>query len=257
MPRPVLWLAVAATCLALAWGCGPSIPPPPEGNLVSDPGFEEGGEAWAYIGGMRLGLFRVSDAIARSGSKSGHLFLDSRQAPARMSVRAASAVHEPKPEAFPATLAGWYRVERFELPEDEDTGLTVNVIVYAMGDPRAMDILRPKDPDIPPPSAPIRGYGIVYRLAGRLSKTQERMQSEFAPWGNLADRVVSLGEPTLGEWVRFELPIGADFEEVWGEVPGEFESLRVMLQVLWMDRPVGADVAADVFFDDLELLPAP
>jgi hypothetical protein len=254
MSGSMFWLAVIVALLALACG-GEQKPAGSDGKLLVDPGFEGDGEAWAYVGEYRLGLFRVSDAIAHSGAQSGHLFLDSRVVPPVTPTRAASALQEPAPEAFPESLSGWYRAERWDHPSDDTTGLTLNVVVYAMGDPRTMEIVRPADPNAGPPPARLPGYGIRYRLAGQPSRSQRLAEEQTVAWGNVADREIGSGDPPLGEWVRFELPIRADFEAMWKVVPADYQNLRIILQALWMDRVAGEDVIADVYIDDLELSP--
>lgn len=245
--------SLALILLSLAMACGgESEEAGPIAAALSDPGFEEGGEAWGYVGEYKLGLFRVSEAYAHSGTHSGHLFLDSRAVPPLMTVRAASGVQELAPEAFPETLSGWYRVEKWQA-EAPETGLFVNILVYVMGDPRTMEIVRPDDPNAGPPPAQYPGYAVSYRLAGDLSATQELVEAQEESWGNVGTRDLGVGAPRAGEWVRFELPLRADFEEIWGVVPSGYGSLRIILQTLWMDRPAGSEVMADVYFDDLEL----
>lgn len=251
-------VGLVALLASLALACGGEKRSAAAGaNLFADPGFEEGGDAWAFIGGHRLSLFRVSHSVAHSGKSSGHVFLDSSVVPARMPTRAASAVQEPRPEVFPEKLAGWYRVERWEPAADEHSGLTLNVIVYAIGDPRTLQVIRPHDtPDGALPPSPITAYGISYRLTGRPSQTEKTLEaSPGTDWGNLAFHPLGEGKPELSTWVHFEMPLRSDFQQTWGVVPAHYENLRVILQLLWMDRPDGADVAGDVYFDDLELLP--
>ena len=47
--------------------------------------------------------------------------------------------------------------------------------------------------------------------------------------------------------------IREDFEELWGHVPSDFSSLRVLFEARWDAKPEGAGVRAEVWYDDLAL----
>ena len=225
------------------------------GPLLRDPGFEEGGEAWAYIDDYRLDLYEVTDREAHRGQHSGWLTLDSATVPLAMPVRGATAAQDVEVARFPERLRGHFRVGRWLRPDD-GMGLTVRVVVYALGDPRTRELVTSDGPGGAAPPPRVDSYGVGYRLAGRAAASDSR-SNEGRGWANLDFVAAGPAEPPLDRWVPFDLPIRRDFEQVWGVVPENYEKLRVLLQVIWLDRAIGSEVAADVYFDDLELLAAP
>jgi hypothetical protein len=62
--------------------------------------------------------------------------------------------------------------------------------------------------------------------------------------------------PTTDGWVYFERNIRQDFLDQWGSVPEGFSSIRILFESRYEEKPAGAEVAADVFYDDLYLGPA-
>ena len=111
-----------------------------------------------------------------------------------------------------------------------------------------------KDPSTPRiigqrPGAPaIPNYQIRYYLAG-LERPHFVLQ-------NARFKFVGRGAPELDRWVRFEIPVKEDFRQLWGVVPSGYEYLRVLFEARWDDKPAGAGVRADVYYDDLYLGPA-
>ena len=50
----------------------------------------------------------------------------------------------------------------------------------------------------------------------------------------------------------------ADFEEVWGEVPQNYETIRVLFEVRYDDKQPGdGPILSDVYYDNLYMGPAP
>ena len=73
--------------------------------------------------------------------------------------------------------------------------------------------------------------------------------------GNVRVVQVRQGPPALGAWVRFTADLRRDFEQRWGRVQLRFDSLRFAIEARFdtMDRPLTRAVAADVYFDDVEI----
>jgi hypothetical protein len=121
--------------------------------------------------------------------------------------------------------------------------LRLQVIIAAIGDPRTRALVAAQDPEAEPPSPKLDNLQLRYQLAGSVEGLEDR--------GNVKQIALAGGPPELGTWVRFEMPVKADFERLWGTVPQAYDRLRVMFGVRWDSKPAGAALRADVYYDDL------
>lgn len=210
-------------------------------NLLENPSFEAGREPWTRMGGTAWGAFEVVDSPVRSGKASAYLPVRWESGAPGQPVKVFGVVQEPKPETFPETLSGWYRVGDW-WSESKVTKLYVQVVVIVWDDPKTTELVGVRG------GAAIKNYQLRYYMAG----------VDQPPFllANAKYKFVGKGPPQRERWVRFELPLRADFQELWGHVPSEYSSLRVLFEARWDDKPEGAGVRADVWYDDLSLEPA-
>jgi len=212
------------------------------GNQLRNPGFEANGEGWGKIEDSKgVGFELVSEPV-HSGKGAAHLVASWQPGSRERPVMVRNAVQEISPPRFPDRIGGWYRVDRWDYDSDEGS-LQLQVIVSPIGDPRTREIVESnydEDQEIHPD---LNNYQLRYQLAGPTEDPEDG--------GNIKNRVVDKGPPPLGTWVHFDLPIKSDFEELWGTVPANYQQLRAMFVVRWDDKPEGAAVHADVYYDDL------
>jgi hypothetical protein len=210
------------------------------GNLLVNPGFENGREGWSYPTYSKAWKdFEIVASGARTGRRAAYLRLERDGSAPPKQVEVHGVVQELRPEPFPERLGGWYRVQRWE-KDSEQADLYLQVVVIVWDDPRTASIVRSERP-----TARLRNYQIRYYLAGL----------EEAPFQLLNARLefVAKGPPKLGVWTHFELPLRADFERLWGVVPEGYDRLRILFEARWDNLPGGAGVRADVYYDDLYL----
>ena len=213
-----------------------SSPRPAGGNLFGNPGFEEGEEPWLSLTTEAWGKpFSVSPDQARTGASSALLELRSSEAGAGP-ARVYGVVQEVSPAELPETLSGYYYVDRWERGTPKQY-LQFVVIVHEAR-------------NIPPEASPATNHQVRYLLAGVDSPPIAISNARFV--------MVGAGEPQQGQWVYFERNLRSDFEQLWGAVPEGFSKLRILFEVRWDDRqPSDGPSAADVYYDDLYLGPAP
>ncbi|MDZ4278892.1 MAG: hypothetical protein U1B78_07115, partial [Dehalococcoidia bacterium] len=205
-------------------------------NLFANGGFEDGRDPWFSLMTEAWGEpFVVSDRQAHSGEQSALLELRSEDGgPARVH----GVVAEVEPEDFPEVLSARYFVERWE----QGTPLQYLQIVVIAWNAR----------NIPAEVAQqqVPNHQVRYILAG-----VDRQPTFIS---NARYVMLSDGPPATGEWVRFERNVREDFQALWGAVPEDFENLRILFEVRWDERqPADGPSAADVYYDDLYLGPAP
>jgi len=225
----------------------PVAAPQPTGNQLHNPGFEDKlavgfmnvGDGWGFIRGTRWIGFEVVDQPIHSGRHAARLLLSWQPGDREQPISAQGAIQEISPPRCPDRLAGWYRVDHWENQSDQ-TLLYLDVAVAAVGDPRARDIVIPDDPELHPD---LDNYQIRYYMAG--------LTEPYDPVLNMRTKLVREGPPELGEWVYFDFPIKADFQELWGAVPADFSFLRVFFEVRWEEKEEGAALRADIYYDDL------
>ena len=192
--------------------------------------------------GANWGDFDITSFPVRTGLKSGHIRVEA-EAASTVNARVYGLVQGVAPKEFPEILSGWYRVQSWG-KSAAATDLYAQVVVIVWGDPRTPVIVNKENP----PEG-LNNYQIRYYLAGLTEPafllTNARL--EF----------VAKGPPTLGEWIRFEIPLRRDFLAKWGVVPEGYQFLRVLFEARYDNRVPGSTVRADVYYDDLYMGPAP
>ena len=219
----VAGLSLAA--IACAGEGGAPRPTADANNLLQNPGLEEGGDPWFSL---RPPDFVVSQDVSHSGDASALLPLRGEEGEAS---KIGYLVQELEPAEFPELLSGFYRVEKWSKGTEKQY---LQVVVVAFGSDNLAS-------DFP-------NHQIRYILAGVDSPPLDITNARFV--------FASGDEPAQGEWVKFEMNVRDDFEELWGAVPEGFENLRLLFEVRY-DGKVPGDGApeADVFYDDLYIGP--
>lgn len=229
----------AAKRLAASW----SAPTPLlVGNWLRNPGFEAGTASWEGLGRAQSAGFEIASEPVRSGGAAAFLLAIWEPGAHERPVSFRTASQEISPPRFPDRVAGWYRVERWE-DAPEPGVLQLQVIVSAIGDPRSREIIASQYPDVGDLPAALNSLQVRYQLAG--------VAEALEGGGNVKQIAVGTGAPPLATWVRFEQRVKDDFARLWGTVPRDFDQLRVMFGVRWDDKPDGAALRADVYYDDL------
>jgi hypothetical protein len=252
------WLALLPIALACSESTTPDPPTPTQtaapaansrvptpllvGNQLRNPDFEAGVKGWD--GGDNQGSvdFEVVSEPVHSGRGAAHLVASWQPGDREHSVVVHNATQEISPPRFPDRIGGWYRVDRWEYAADEGA-LQLQLLIGSIGDPRTRELVRSNDPDGPEVHPRLNNFQLRYQLAGPTEAPESG--------GNIKFRVIGEGPPVLGSWVHFDLPIKSDFERLWGTLPANFQELRVMFIVRWDDKPEGAALQADVYYDDL------
>jgi hypothetical protein len=226
----------AATLAAL---CGDSpLSPPSTDNAFANPSFEDGTDPWCSL---KPPPFVLSQDVAHSGKASAYEPLragESEGCPPEApecpdNYKISYLLQEISLHELPEVISGYYRVENWEKGTEKQY-LQFVVIVWRAA------------------NAPIdaANHQIRYLLSG--------IDSPPFQIGNAKFVFLSRDEPPVGEWVRFERNLREDFEKFWGSVPRDFDSIRVLFEVRYDDKQIGeGPVAADVYYDDLYLGPAP
>ncbi len=209
----------------------------PEGvNLFANPGFEDGTGPWCSLSTEAWGApFSVSSRRAHTGQSSAFLELRSEQG---VNTRVKGVVSEIAPSEFPELLSGYYYVDRWEQGTPKQY-LQIVVIVWQAA-------------NIPQEAVELgaTNHQIRYIVAG--------VDSQPTSIGNARYVMVTRDKPKTGRWVFFQRNVRKDFQELWGAVPEDFAGIRVLFEVRWDDRqPSDGATAADVYYDDLYLGPAP
>jgi hypothetical protein len=201
----------------------PGLPNPP-GNLLRNPGFEEGTEPWISLDPESS--FELSPDAAFTGATSAVLHMDDGTDVTGTKVY--YLVQELAPTSFPEVLKGAYRVTNWNKGTAKQY---IQVVVIAIG------------ADNNPTEA--ENFQIRYILAG----------VDDAPLniGNAKYVFFSHDEPILNGWLAFETNVMQDFDSVWGVVPHGYEKIRVLFEVRFDDKGEGDHSTADVFYDDLYL----
>ncbi|MDJ0847693.1 MAG: hypothetical protein QNK04_04830 [Myxococcota bacterium] len=240
--RAGLLLAVAAWLLDCGAEDGRVAPGWPDANLLVNPGFESGGAGWSTREqSPHWGRFLIVDRPVHAGERAVHLRLHHTPTLPARRVKVYGVLQELEPENIPEVVGGYYRVDRWEKSAPAtDLYLQVVAIVWGEADARAV---------IPTGGrAPVSNHQLRYYLAG-LEEAPFRLQNARAAF-------LTKGEPRLGVWQRFEIPLRDDFERLWGRVPRDFERLTILFEARWDNMPASSSVFADVYYDDLYVGPA-
>jgi len=242
VPAPVVFcvLLAALGCAAL-FGSGPATPPGFHGNLLANPGFEEGDAGWSYpLESPYWGRFEVVESPVRSGRRAAHLRLRADAEDRTHATWILGVMQEPVPERFPDVAGGWYRVDRWDKGADV-THLYLQAVAIVWTS-QAASVL---DPANPAANAGLMNYQLRSYLAGVAEPPFLLANARFY--------FASKELPQLGRWTWFEVPLREEFERQWGAVPSGYDKLRVLFEARWDNRPAGSRIEADVTFDDLFL----
>ena len=245
MPRAPAVVFAAAVLAGL--GCAglfasrPPTPPGFHGNLLANPGFEDGEAGWSYpVESPYWGKFEVVEAPVRSGRRAAHLRLRAGPEDHTNATWILGVMQEPVPERFPDVVGGWYRVETWDKGADV-THLYLQTVAIVWTD-AAASIVAPGNPSV---NAGLSNYQLRTYLAG-VSEPPFLLS-------NAKLRFASHETPRLGRWTYFEVPLREEFERQWGGVPAGYDKLRILFEARWDNRPAGSRVEADAYFDDLFL----
>lgn len=240
MREPARWithssrLALSACALALAAmlaGCGlfedlpPLATPTPEmSNIVTNPGFEEGGTGWSYRQQPEWHAFGVSDGFARTGSRALELWLRDNASLERTRITGATQILAT--QEIPEFLSGYYYVDEWQ------------------------------------PTATFQYLQMVLSVKGADFEDEFEFHEIRVPLGGI-DRepfllsnarfsFLNRDQPKLREWTYFSFPVRDAFQTVLGRVPAAFESLEVFFEVRYDDKtPAQGETRAHVYYDDL------
>lgn len=206
-------------------------------NVLLNPGFEQGALGWHWLeGNSNWGPFEIVDFPVRSGEKAARLVVDWPLHAPGQAVKVYGIIQEPKDQPFPDRLSGYYRVDAWDRG-DPLTKLYLQVVVIVWGDPRIRKLVGVAE------DSPLNNYQIRYYLAG-LKQIAFRLSNAKLVF-------VKRGEPELGAWIRFDIPLKEDWMRLWGVVPEGYESIRVLFEARWDQKPAGKPVHAEITYDDL------
>jgi len=240
VPRWSLPILLAALGCGALFGREQLVPAGFHGNLLANPGFEEGETGWTYpVESENWGHFEVVESPVHSGRRAAHLRLRAGPEDQSKSVWVVGVMQEARPERFPDVVGGFYRVDAWN-KGDARTDLYLQAVAIIWSDEAGVVINRGR-----PSRSPIRNYQLRFYLAG-VSKPPFVI-------ANAQLSFVTREPPRLGEWTYFEIPLREEFQRQWGLVPEHYDSLRVLFEARWDNRPPGSTVVADAYYDDLFL----
>jgi hypothetical protein len=208
---------------------------PPAGNQFANGSFEEGHAPWCSLESEAWGEpFTVSQAQAQEGGNSAYLAMRTINPNVSLSSRVFGLTTEVAPVEFPERLSGYYYVDSWQ-PGTDKVYMQAVAIVFGP------DNIEPAD---------LPNYQIRYILGGLDAEPFEIANGKFD-----FSNVQSFGG---GRWIRFDIDLRDDFEELWGAVPENYESIRVLFEVRWDDANFLREgpSTADVYYDNLYLGPA-
>jgi hypothetical protein len=239
VPTVVVALLAAFGCAALLGVGHTATPPGFHGNLLANPGFEEGEAGWTYpMESPYWGKFELVEAPVRSGRRAAHLRLRAGSEDQTHAAWILGVMQELTPERFPDVMGGWYRVERWEKGADV-THLYLQAVAI---------VWTSQAPSVLNPANPAANEGLLnYQLRSYLAGVSE------PPFllANARVTFVSKELPRPGRWTYFEVPLRQEFEHQWGGAPTGYDRLRLLFEARWDNRPAGSRIEADAYFDDL------
>ena len=118
------------------------------------------------------------------------------------------------------------------------TDMYIQVVIIVWGDPRTPRLVGQVNP-----LAAKTNYQLRYYLDG--------LEKEPFLLRNAKVEFVKKGQPLVGEWVHFEVPLRADFHRLWGVVPTGYQKLGILFEARWDNKPEGSGCNAVIYYDDL------
>lgn len=237
---------LAALLVALA-GC---VGPLGADNLLTDPGFEDGGQTWFWFEGSKAwpGPFEVvslNDTVPEH-VRSGQHALKTLAGPTNRShpTTVAGAIQNLTADELdgelPETLSGHYRVATWE-PGNARAYVQVVISLYPPSDGTGTPCPFPASLQ----TAPCQ---IAYPLTGIDQAPFVMANRQFVPLGQ--------GTPMMDQWVEFEASPSEDFEELWDARPENVSELWVYLETRYEypeDVEEREPVELEVYWDDVFL----
>jgi hypothetical protein len=194
------------------------------GNFLANAGFEEGEAGWKWLDwSSQWGKFEVAQARVATGAWAAHLAVHGGPADSR--TRVFGVVQELVSPVFPTRISGRYFVERWE--PGVARRAYVQLAILAMKPTRNASTMQ-----------------LRYILDG---VTEEPYHLSNAHYVFVRRRE----RPETGVWIDFALDVREDYRRLWGEVPPDGTGYRVLFEARYDDKPPGATVAIDVWYDDL------
>ncbi len=195
-------------------------------NLFQNYGFEAGASPWCVLSPP---AFEVSTVQCHSGQASAYMHLDEPSGAKGTMLR--YLVQEIAPTEFPEFISGYYRVEKWNKGTPKQYLQFVIIVFEATNRPYTDFVVSNRQ--------------IRYPLAGISEDPFSISNAHFV--------YIGTEEPEIGEWVYFERHIKQDFEQLWGAVPEGFTFIRILFEVRYDDKEIGAPTEAKVYYDDLYL----
>jgi len=201
------------------------------GNLLLNPGFEQGDQPWITLNENQG--FKVTSERPHSGASSAHLVM--RDPADASGAKVYYLVQEMTPSAVPNVVRGFYRVENWKKGSPHQY---TQFVIQAWAPTNGASF-----------GVSSTNYQLRYLLAGADSPP-------FAI-GNAKFVFVTRQDPPLDQWVPFEVHPRDDFAQQWGTVPVGFSKLRLLFEVRFDNKVAGQSPSeADVYYDDLYAGPA-
>jgi hypothetical protein len=204
--------------------------PDDSGNLLRNPGFEQGESHWEWLSWSKgWAPFDISTGRRHGGDRALHLPVTSRGDPRRTIVW--GVMQEiTVPEEFPECMDGWYLVSKWERGTRKQY-LQAVLISDMKTDGGADKQIRMMITGMDEPSY-------------RLSNARYYFADPRKPV-----------TPPLSEWIYFQLAPRDWFLDAWGELPPAGSRLRVFYEARFDDRDPEEEVVAQVYYDDVYLGP--
>ncbi len=202
-------------------------PEPGTANLFGNGDMEDERKYWFSL---RPPDWELSTEVVHSGEHSAYLPMQA--APEAEGEGRYYLVQEVAPEVFPEIISGYYRIENWSRGTEKQY---LQFVPIAFG---ATNL-----------TGDYSNHQIRYLLDGIDEEPFEIANAHFVFLGN--------AEPTLDEWVYFEVNLAEDFRRFWGAVPEGYSKMRILFEGAYSDKMAGeAGVQADIYYDDLYMGPA-
>ncbi len=220
--------ALVLVGLVLA-GCGggkSGASPQATGNLLQNPGFEQGADPWHTMDTAGWSRdFDVTDVLAHSGAHSLHVTLVPPPQPEQDWVF--GVAQDITTNEVPEYVSGYYRVENWQKATPSQY-LQFVVIVFS------------KDPS----TGTTTNTQLRYLLAGASTEPFRIDNAKFI--------FVNRSEPAMGQWVHLSGNVREDFQKEWGSLPQNITSVRIFFEARYdSSTAIQPQIGGDVYYDDV------
>lgn len=213
-------------------GCGG-----PQGNMLKNPGFEEGSQSWFWLEGENTWLpFSIAETPVLSGNRSLRHDLAPKEGASSVVVGTVQEIQAKDLDfRIPDRLEGHYFIQNWTSNLNRTY---LQIVVMAFPFPN-------NDVEICP--------GIPKHVACQLAYALVGVEERPINVGNR--RFVFPDLPAdQGQWHSFELEPRKDFETYWGVEPRRFERLRVYIETRYDSSPWETpQVDLEIYWDDFIL----